>query len=257
MMFFPATLKFRFGEAFMPAKLVDRSLSQAQTNQRLIARWIIRESIGVILVGVVLFLSAGTLDWLAGWAMVGLTLLWVVATGIVLIPHNLALLAERLGPKKGTKTWDTLILSLFGIVELVKLVVAGLDQRYAWSSSISVGLQMIMLLFAAAGYGMVVWATASNAYFAQTVRIQTERGHTVAAAGPYQTIRHPGYLGTIAYSIATPLMLGSWWALIPGGLGAILFILRTALEDQTLLQELPGYREYSQRVRYRLLPGFW
>ena len=241
----------------MPTKLPDRSHKQTQADKRIIARWIIRESMGVIMVGVALFLPAGTLDWLAGWAMVVLTLLWVVATGAVLIPHNPDLLAERLGPKEGSKSWDILIMSLFGILELVKLVVAGFDQRYGWTSSISAGLQVIMLLAAAAGYGVVVWATASNAYFALTVRIQTERGQTVATGGPYRIIRHPGYLGAVVYSIATPIMLGSWWALIPGGLAGFLIILRTALEDQTLLQELPGYSEYSQRVRYRLLPGLW
>jgi protein-S-isoprenylcysteine O-methyltransferase Ste14 len=100
-------------------------------------------------------------------------------------------------------------------------------------------------------------ATASNAFFSQIFRIQKERGHTVATGGPYRFVRHPGYVGTILFEIATPIMLGSWWALIPGGLSALLYLVRTALEDKALLDELDGYKEYAQKVRYRLLPGIW
>ncbi|MFQ5875494.1 MAG: methyltransferase family protein, partial [Dehalococcoidia bacterium] len=98
---------------------------------------------------------------------------------------------------------------------------------------------------------------ASNAFFSMTVRIQEDRGHTVATGGPYRYVRHPGYVGTILFQIATPLMLGSVWAFIPCGLAALLIVVRTALEDRTLHEELDGYKEYAQRVRYRLLPGLW
>nr|NIN68360.1 isoprenylcysteine carboxylmethyltransferase family protein [Anaerolineae bacterium]NIN98447.1 isoprenylcysteine carboxylmethyltransferase family protein [Anaerolineae bacterium] len=107
------------------------------------------------------------------------------------------------------------------------------------------------------GYALGVWAIASNAFFSQIVRIQKERGHRVATGGPYRFVRHPGYVGTILVGLAAPIMLGSLWALIPGGAVALLFILRTALEDQTLLGELEGYGTYAGRVRYRLLPGVW
>jgi protein-S-isoprenylcysteine O-methyltransferase Ste14 len=97
----------------------------------------------------------------------------------------------------------------------------------------------------------------ANAFFSAVVRIQTDRGHQVADRGPYRFIRHPGYLGAIAFSLGVPLLLESWWALIPGLMSVILFLVRTHLEDQTLQEELPGYSEYAQKVRFRLFPGFW
>lgn len=97
----------------------------------------------------------------------------------------------------------------------------------------------------------------SNKFFSGTVRIQKERGHTVVTTGAYRFVRHPGYLGFIIFSIATPLLLDSLWALIPAGLTATVVIIRTALEDQTLLDELNGYKEYTSQVRYRLLPRVW
>ena len=103
----------------------------------------------------------------------------------------------------------------------------------------------------------MVWATASNPFFSQIFRLQRERGHSVASGGPYRLVRHPGYLGSILFELAVPIMLGSWWALIAGGLSAGLFLLRTGLEDRTLQAELEGYREYAGRVRSRLVPGIW
>ena len=102
-----------------------------------------------------------------------------------------------------------------------------------------------------------VWATASNAYFSQIVRIQTERGHTVASGGPYRCVRHPAYAGAILYELAVPVLLASAWSAVPSVLAAILLILRTALEDRTLQSELIGYPEYTRKVLYRLLPGVW
>jgi protein-S-isoprenylcysteine O-methyltransferase Ste14 len=216
-----------------------------------------REIMGVVLTAVLLFWPAGRLDWPMGWVMVGLMTAWVAGTAFVLITRSPELIADRLGPKKGSKTWDTIILSFFGVTMVSRFVVAGFDMRYGWSSGISLPVQLVMFGIAAAGYALLVWATASNAFFAQTVRIQQERGQTVATGGPYGFVRHPGYVGTILTELATPLMLGSCWALIPGALGAGLMVLRTALEDRTLRGELEGYEEYSRSVRYRLAPGVW
>ena len=97
----------------------------------------------------------------------------------------------------------------------------------------------------------------SNKFFSSAVRIQKDRGHTVISTGPYRFVRHPGYVGLCVFTLAEPLALGSWWAFIPGGLATILVIVRTVLEGRTLQAELPGYKEYAARVRYRLLPGVW
>jgi protein-S-isoprenylcysteine O-methyltransferase Ste14 len=102
-----------------------------------------------------------------------------------------------------------------------------------------------------------MWAMASNAFFAEGVRIQNERGHVVATGGPYCIIRHPGYVGAIVAAVAAPFMLGSLRGLIPGCLTASVFVLRTALEDQTLMDELPGFKSYAQKTRFRLLPYIW
>ena len=102
-----------------------------------------------------------------------------------------------------------------------------------------------------------LWAMASNKFFIGMVRIQKERGHSVITSGPYQYIRHPGYLGGLLYIFFTPIMLGSVWALIPAVLTCGVVVLRTYLEDNTLKDELAGYLEYSHVVRSRLLPGIW
>jgi len=107
------------------------------------------------------------------------------------------------------------------------------------------------------GQGLFTWGMVSNKFFSTAVRIQTDRDHTVASGGPYRYVRHPGYVGYITASFATALALGSLWALIPAGLTMCLLVVRTALEDQTLQDELDGYKEYAQQVRYRLLPGVW
>ena len=223
--------------------------------KRGVARWAARETMGVVMLGVLLFLAAGTVNWLAGWAMVCVMAGWVIATAAVVIPRYPELLAERVGPRKGSKTWDTVLLSLYGLSMMIMWIVAGLDRRYGWSSGIGSGAQIVAMLVVIAGHTLVVWATGVNAYFSQVVRIQTERGHTVVSDGPYRYVRHPAYAGAVLLVLGAPIMLGSWWALIPGVICAALMIVRTVLEDRTLQAELPGYAEYAQRVRYRLVPG--
>jgi protein-S-isoprenylcysteine O-methyltransferase Ste14 len=98
---------------------------------------------------------------------------------------------------------------------------------------------------------------ASNTHFESYVRIQEDRAHKPVSSGPYQYVRHPGYVGMALSALSIPLTLGSWWALIPAGIAALLIVIRTALEDKTLHTELQGYAEYAKKVRYRLLPGIW
>jgi protein-S-isoprenylcysteine O-methyltransferase Ste14 len=221
-----------------------------------VVRWLIRETMGIVIAGVILFLCAGRWDWLWGWATVVTLALWVGATALAVIPTHPALLAERTRPRGG-KAWDTAIMSIVGIIMIAVYVVGGLDVRYGWTISFPMAAQIAGVILAVLGYALVVWATASNAFFSLIVRIQKERGHTVATGGPYQFVRHPGYVGIILAYVGTPIMLGSWWAIVIGVVTALLMIVRTALEDKTLLKELDGYRDYAARVRYRLLPGVW
>jgi protein-S-isoprenylcysteine O-methyltransferase Ste14 len=139
---------------------------------------------------------------------------WSIATAIVILRTNPELLAERLGPRKGAKSWDIAIMSLLGIIQLVRYIVAGLDQRYGWSGGFPLWTQIAALAVCVLGYALVVWATYSNAFFSQIVRINVERGHTVATGGPYRSVRHPAYAGAILYELAGPILLASWWALL-------------------------------------------
>jgi protein-S-isoprenylcysteine O-methyltransferase Ste14 len=226
-------------------------------NPKLILRFAFREIMGIAFVGVALFWSAGRVDWWSGWAMVAILLGWILTTAIVILRINPDLLAERLGPGKGAKSWDTAIMGIVGMASLARLIVAGLDQRYAWTGDFPLALQIGALVACVLGYTVVVWATASNAFFSQIVRIQAERAHAVATGGPYRVVRHPAYVGTILFELAAPILLASWWAFIPGVLNAILFVIRTDLEDRTLQTELIGYADYAHQVRYRLVPSIW
>jgi protein-S-isoprenylcysteine O-methyltransferase Ste14 len=226
-------------------------------DSKLIARYAIRETMGVVIMGLALFWSAGRINWWPGWAALIVMATWVAATAYVILRFNPHLLAERLGPRKGAKTWDTAILSVVGILQLGRYIVAGLDQRSGWTGAFPLALQIAALVVCIAGYAMVVWATASNAFFSQIVRIQGERDHRVATGGPYHYVRHPAYIGAILYELAVPILLASWWALLISSLSAALLILRTVLEDRTLQTELPGYTAYARQVPYRLIPGVW
>ncbi len=226
-------------------------------NKKLIARYLIRETLGIVVMSVTLFWSAGRIDWWQAWAALAVMFGWIVATAIVILRFNPDLLAERLGPRKGAKPWDTAIMSLIGIIQLARYIIAGLDQRYGWTGGFPFAIQMAALVVCALSYTVFVWAIASNAFFSQIVRVQVERGHTVVTDGPYRYVRHPAYLGAILYELAVPILLASWWTLIVSSLSGILLILRTALEDRTLQAELTGYVEYARQVRYRLLPGIW
>jgi len=225
-------------------------------DRRLKARFLTREIMGVVLMAAFLFLSAGTLAWPSAWVLLGIMSLWVASTAYVLFTWLPDLIAERLGPRKGGKPWDMAILSVVGIGNLVRLVVAGLDYRYGWSG-VPLWLQIAAAVIVALSYALMVWATYSNKYFSQVVRIQDERDHTIATGGPYRYVRHPAYVGSALSELFVPLLLGSWWALIPGVIDAVLMIVRTALEDRTLRAELNGYETYARETPYRLFPGVW
>jgi len=202
-----------------------------------------------------LFISAGRLDWAMAWAFLGVYAVGAVAVVIFMEPE---LIAERAKIKAEAKTWDTMLMGLSKLLMgLVMPLVAGLDKRFGWTQQMPLAVQFIALILVALGYGLSAWATISNRFFSDVIRIQTDRGQTVVSDGPYRYVRHPGYVGVILFTLATPLLLSSLWTLIPGGLTALLIIVRTVFEDRTLLDELDGYQEYAGRVRYRLLPGVW
>lgn len=229
-------------------------------TRREIVKWILQSALGLVGYGVVLFLAAGKLDWVWGWTLLGVIAAFMAAHPLILIPINPELLAERerglFDPR--VKAWDRWIAALAaGVFPIASWVVAGLDVRFGWTDVLPLPLHLSGLLITSLGFGLFLWAMASNAFFAEGVRIQEDRGHTVATGGPYRHVRHPGYAGAILSQAATPFLLGSLWAMIPGTGSVMLYVLRTYLEDQTLAEELPGYKEFAQHTRYRLLPGVW
>jgi protein-S-isoprenylcysteine O-methyltransferase Ste14 len=159
--------------------------------------------------------------------------------------------------REETKGWDKKITTVITVFTLAGLILAGLDYRFGLSPKLSLWLHIFGLFLVACGQMLFTWAMVSNKFFATTVRIQADRGHTVATGGPYRYMRHPGYVGMIVNMLGTPLALGSLWAFIPEGLAILGYIVRTALEDGTLRKELNGYANYAARVRYRLFPGIW
>jgi len=221
-------------------------------------RWLLKETLGTAMVPIILLWSAGTWNWPMAWALTGLYAAWVGANTLLLWPQHKGLLAERVKKRPpGVKPWDLRIMGMVGLLTIGRYVVAGLDLRYGWGPEVPLTLSLAAIPVAATGYALVTWGMVANAWFATLVRIQDDRGQQVATSGPYQWVRHPGYVGSILFEIGSGVMLQSWWAIGIGVASAALFLLRTAKEDGMLQNELPGYADYASRVRYRLFPGVW
>jgi len=214
--------------------------------------------VGTVIYGAILFVSAGRFNWVEGWVYLGLNTLTQVISAFVLTSKNPDLLTERSGIGKGTKHRDQyLSLAVAVLAPLAIMITGGLYARFHAISVYGSSLWILGIVLAFLCQMFVLWAMASNPFFALTVRIQGERGHSVVHRGPYQLVRHPGYLGSILFSFLCPLVLGSTWVVFPALLSCILIIIRTRLEDATLNAELSGYEEYSEQVRWRLFPGIW
>jgi protein-S-isoprenylcysteine O-methyltransferase Ste14 len=226
-------------------------------NTRRITFYILEQVLSILATGVALFWSAGRLDWWAAWAVLAVWAVEFAAMDILLIHFNPDLMTERQAPPKGAKSWDRTILSILRLLQLARYILAGLDQRYGWTIGFPVAAQISGLMVCVLSYAVLTWAMVSNVFFSQIVRIQADRGHAVVTKGPYRFVRHPAYIGMILFELAMGVLLASWPAILVGGVCGVLVILRTALEDRTLLGELAGYLDYARQVRYRLVPGIW
>ena len=204
-----------------------------------------------------LLLTSGRLAWLQAWLFSLAFGAFLAFYGMWALRNDPDQLAERSHRKENVKNWDRIILSVYTLLLLVMLTLAGLDGgRFHWAPLAPVLQAGGWIVLALAG-SWIWWTTAVNTFLSRWVRIQGERGQEPVSRGPYARVRHPMYLGVIVFMLCIPLVLGSGWALAPASLIGALFVLRTALEDKTLQAELPGYKEYAARVRYRLLPGVW
>lgn len=222
-----------------------------------IVKRIVQVALMILLQAAMLLLSSGHLTWVWAWIFIGLNLIVILISAPFMFSRNPETIAER-GQEGDMKGWDKIVGGLWGLIYFILLLlVAGLDERFGWTGSIPLWIHIAGCFAFLLGGAFFSWAMISNAYFSTVVRIQEDRGHTVCDTGPYRFVRHPGYVGAILQSFALPLMLGSFWSLIPGGIAGVLMVIRTALEDRTLREELDGYRDYTRQTHYRLLPGIW
>ncbi len=210
-----------------------------------------------LFVAVFLFLPAGTWAWGKGWLFIGGFVAASVIASFYLWRVNPDILAARINRHQGTEPWDKPLVGILLGMWLGTFPIAALDdERFHWFPvpwwGCVLGYALLLV-----GMGILTWAEAVNKFFEPTVRIQMDRGQTVIDRGPYTVVRHPGYVGGMVFFVGTALCLGSVWALIPAGMASLLLVLRTKWEDETLQTKLSGYKEYAQRVRYRLVPGVW
>jgi protein-S-isoprenylcysteine O-methyltransferase Ste14 len=206
---------------------------------------------------VCLFLPAGTWKWARGWLFILVMVVSSILVMLYLRRVNPEVIAARINRHEGTKRWDRILVAIMLPTLLAIPILAALDDgRFHWLPVPWWGCVLGYCLLIAGMLGLT-WAESVNRFFEPTVRIQTDRGHRVIDTGPYAIVRHPGYVASFLFFTGMPLSLGSSWALIPAILLCLLLVVRTTWEDRTLQEELPGYKEYALRVRYRLVPGVW
>ena len=199
-------------------------------------------------------------DWWQAWVYGLIGVFGFVISRVLVNKRHPDLLTERsrMMAHEDAKTWHKLLGRLVGLGGALIPLAAGLDVKYGWSDTdYSVSIELVALVLILSGHAIGSWALMENRFFSGVVRIQTERGHHVVSSGPYGIVRHPGYAGALLTYFATPLLLDSLWTFLPVLLMTLVLIIRTVLEDRALQEELPGYKEYTQKTRYRLIPGIW
>ncbi|NTW08755.1 MAG: isoprenylcysteine carboxylmethyltransferase family protein [Anaerolineaceae bacterium] len=213
-----------------------------------------------LLIPLILFICAGDFAWWQAWVFSILIFAAGIAGRILAERRHPGLLAERVRSEsiQDAKPWDKVLAPLMAVsIGFPVVIVAGLDHRFGWSDAFPTWVNLLGLVMVAFGYAFAVWALIENRYFSGVVRIQTDRGHVVCDSGPYRIVRHPGYAGNILPLPGIVLGLSSIWTLVPAAAALIIIVIRTVLEDKTLQAELPGYREYAERVRYKLIPWIY
>ncbi len=224
----------------------------------MIAKLLLQNLIWIVGMGALLFVPAGTLHWPAAWVYLGTVAILGLSCGLWLAKTDPALLAERMHPmmQKDQPAADKKFMLVFGFVALLWFVAIGLDKRLH-ASDIAVPVQALGLAMLLISTGFVMWVMRENSFASPVVKLQTERGHRVVSSGPYAFVRHPMYSGSVLFFVGAPLLLGSWWGVAMSPLFAVLFAIRAKIEERALIAGLPGYADYTKRVRFRLLPGLW
>jgi len=213
-----------------------------------------------LLIPLFLLVCGGDLGWWQAWLYSSLIIAAGVGVRIWAERRHPGLTAARQDPEnfKNAKAWDKVLAPLMAVsVGYPLVIVAGLDHRYGWSPEFQLWLNAVGFVLIGLGYVFASWALAENRFFFSTTIIRLDLGHVVCDSGPYRFVRHPGYAGNILPLFGIVLALGSLWTLVPAAAALLISVIRTVLEDRTLQAELPGYRGYARRVRYRLLPGIF
>lgn len=218
---------------------------------------IIRTFAATLFFAAILFIAAGSFDHAPSWWYLCTTLLTTLFN-VLSLRGNEALMKERSAPGDGTKEWDKKILGISFLMSIAALVVGGLDGgRFHWSPSMPVWSCTAGAVLMIAGNGLFLKARSQNSFFSSVARIQHDRGQRVTADGLYAVVRHPGYLGMFISYLGLPLILASYWSIVPISVSVLLLFVRTAKEDAMLAEELAGYSEYQKRTTARLVPKIW
>lgn len=229
---------------------------QDQPSSAILWRSLLSLPVFILALGALLFGAAGTIRWLNGWLFIAVFVALSIPSIAYLWRVNPDIFVARAKIHAGTKGWDLILVTIILTAFFAIFLIAGLDARFHWSNVptwlIAKGYALLVI-----GYLGSIWVYGANKFAEPTVRIQKDRGQTVISTGPYAIVRHPLYMWSLIMIFGFPLALGSYWALAPCVVGTIVLVARTALEDQTLQAELEGYKEYAERVRYRLIPGVW
>jgi protein-S-isoprenylcysteine O-methyltransferase Ste14 len=239
--------------------LSTKAVNGATESKLLLQQWI-RLFVVYLSIPLILFLCSGDIGWLQAWLYSVMILFAGIGGRIWAEKRHPGLTAERQSIEiiQNAKAWDKVLAPLMAVsIGYPMVLVAGLDHRFNWSPEFPPWIIIIGFVLISIGYAFAVWALVENRFFYSVVCVASDRGHTVCDSGPYGIVRHPGYAGNVLGLFGIVLALGSIWALVPAMVASIIAIIRTALEDQTLQAELPGYAGYANRVRYRLIPALY
>jgi protein-S-isoprenylcysteine O-methyltransferase Ste14 len=225
----------------------------------MVVRLTVQTLVSFGIMGLLLFLAAGTADWPAAWVFLVEMIVLSIVGGLWLIRHDPALVQERLAPpiQKGQPTADKVLLPVIILEISGAIVLMALDAvRFAWSS-VPFWVQAVGDLLLLLSIWISFQTLGENSFAAPVVKVQESRGQTVISSGPYRHVRHPMYAGVLMFLVGTSLLLGSWWGLITMPVLALLLAVRIQIEENALRAGLKGYEDYARRVRYRLIPLIW
>ena len=222
-------------------------------SKKLFFEAIIKFTLGVVIIGLLIFLPAGSFNYLNGWLFMGVLFIPMFIAGVIMMIKNPKLLASRLDAKEKQKSQGVLI-KLSGLMFIVGFVLAGLDYRFNWLpippivSYISVAIFLI-------SYICFAEVLRENTYLSRTIKV--EEGQTVVDTGLYGVVRHPMYTATVFLFLSMPLILGSLISFFVFLIYPVLIVSRIIGEEKLLEKELKGYAEYKKKVKYRLIPFIW